>query len=165
MNGLSMILDDDFDISEKQRVLIQSLFAGLSEPQAKKRAGYGEHASVKAMLREFPDMKRYALHLQQEEKKKWAVSREQVTQGIMEAIEDAKHLEEPNTQINGWRELGRLHGLYAPEEKKITLSNEKQEQLRQLEESSTEDLLDMAGAQVIEGDFETVEPPTPDADT
>lgn len=159
MRSLSnfFIEEDDFNLTNQQKILVDSLFAGMSQKQAKARAGYGERASVKHIFEKHPAMQAYAAHLQHTEKKKWQISREQVTQGMLEAIQDAKILEEPNTQINGWRELGRLHGLYAPEEKKVTLSAEKSEQIRQLEEASVDELLDMTEFDVIEGDFELIQ--------
>ena len=156
MSALSFLMDEDFNITAQQKTLIDSLFMGMTDKQAKARAGYSDSMRVSRYVRENPQLQEYANYLQRQEKQKWAVSREQVTQGIMEAIQDAKHLEEPNTQINGWRELGRLHGLYAPEEKKVTLSQEKQERVRQLEEASLDELLDMTGHDVIEGDFEMI---------
>lgn len=158
MNDLAYMLEDfEFEITSQQKILVESLFAGLNRKQALARAGLSEHTNVNHMINRNPGMKQYAQFLQDQEKAKWKVTREDVTKGIKEAIEDAKMLEEPNTQINGWRELGRLHGLYAPEEKKVTLSTQAEERLRQLEESSTEDLLKMADQPVIEGDFEQLD--------
>ena len=157
MSALDLLLDDfDFGINAKQKILVESIFAGLPKAAALARAGYTPSTDVRKMIDDNPNMRNYANYLQEQERKKWSVTREQVTQGMMEAINDAKVLEEPNTQINGWRELGRLHGLYAPEEKKVTLSAEKSERLRQIEEASDEALLDMAEAPVIEGDFEQI---------
>lgn len=155
----SLFIDDDegFDLTNQQRIFVESMFAGMTVKQAKARAGYTPRTRVEALLREHPQMTEYAQFLQRQEKKKYSVSREQVTKGLLEAIDDAKTLEEPNTQIAGWRELGKLHGLYEPEEKKVTLSHEKAERLRQVEEASVDELLDMAGQPVIEGDFELID--------
>jgi len=156
MGLLAQLVDIDFNITDEQKRLVEGLFAGLTKKQALARAGFRESMNINRYFRDNPHLEDYAKHLQSEERKKWRVSREQVTQGLMEAIQDAKMLEEPNTQINGWRELGRLHGLYAPEEKKVTLSAEKSEQMRQIEEASVEELLDMTGHEMIEGDFELI---------
>lgn len=158
MGLLAQLFETEFDITNQQKLFVEGMFAGLTKKQAMARAGYSESTNIARIIQENPDMQAYADKLQAEERKKWRITREQVTQGLMEAIQDAKTLEEPNTQINGWRELGRLHGLYEPEEKKVTLSAEKSEQVRQIEEASVDELLDLAGADIIEGDFELVSP-------
>ena len=154
MNPLSALLEQEIDITPQQKKFVEAIFAGLSAKQALLRAGYSENTRADKIMT--PNMQEYARYLQEKEKKRWQVTREQVTQGMLDAIQDAKVLEEPNTQINGWRELGRLHGLYAPEEKKVTLSAEKQERVRQVEEASLDELLDMTEMPAIEGDFEVV---------
>jgi phage terminase small subunit len=155
--ALSQLLldDDDLVLDHKHRALVDGLFAGLTKSQAAKRAGLSVDGSLRRIL-ERPEVTEYARRLQEKEQAKWRITREQVTQGLMEAIQDAKMLEEPNTQINGWRELGRLHGLYEAEEKKVTLSVEKQERMRQIEDASDDELLDFIDAPVIEGDFTQV---------
>ena len=73
-----------------------------------------------------------------------AFTREDIAAGIMDGINVASTASEV---IMGWREIGRLYGLYAPEKKEVTTRDEKIERL------SDEELASMAA---IEAEFEVL---------
>ena len=93
------------------------------------------------------------------------ITRADVITGIRGAIDRAKLQAEPATEIAGWREIGKILGHYAPEVKKLTLSDEQDKVVRKLETLSTQELLAMVekkrqirNATVMEGESVNVSP-------
>jgi hypothetical protein len=91
-------------------------------------------------------------HLQKRYEASIVASRKQVLEGFLEAIEQAKLMSEPATQIAGWREIGRMCGYYAPEVKEVNVNVTAKRVIGQLETLSDEALLEM-----IERDREAIE--------
>lgn len=90
------------------------------------------------------------------------MDRKQVLQGILEAIEIAKDMRQPSSMISGWKEVGRMCGFYEPERREITLSVDKKEVLREIQEMDTKDLLEYAARKdaedhALDAEFEIVE--------
>jgi len=71
------------------------------------------------------------------------ISRRDVVEGILAAINRAKLQAEPATEIAGWREVGKILGHYAPETKKVMLTDDQDKIVRKLESMSTAELLQM----------------------
>lgn len=84
------------------------------------------------------------------------LTREKVLEGMMEAIDQAKLLADPMSQIAGWKEIAKICGFYAPEVKKIELSAKAKSYLDRLEQMADDELLRIAEGEVIDGEF-TVE--------
>jgi phage terminase small subunit len=85
------------------------------------------------------------------------ITRDDVIDGFMEAIRQAKLLGDPSTQIAGWREIGKMLGYYEPERRVIQLSDRREEALAQLQAADTEQLLRLVGPDgVIEAEFDVV---------
>lgn len=90
------------------------------------------------------------------------MDRKQVLQGILEAIEIAKDMRQPSSMISGWKEVGRMCGFYEPERREITLSVDKKEIIREIQEMDTKDLLEYAARKdaedhALDAEFEVVE--------
>lgn len=90
------------------------------------------------------------------------MDRKQVLQGILEAIEIAKDMRQPSSMISGWKEVGRMCGFYEPERREITLSVDKKEIMREIQEMDTKDLLEYAARKdaedhALDAEFEVVE--------
>jgi phage terminase small subunit len=85
------------------------------------------------------------------------LTRDDVLQGMMDAIDQAKVLADPLTQIVGWRELAKVCGFYAPEVKRIELSEGARGYIQRLESMSDEQLMQIATADAIEADYEEVQ--------
>lgn len=71
------------------------------------------------------------------------ITRQDVVNGIKDAIERAKLQAEPATEIAGWREIGKILGHYAPETKKVLLTDDQDRVVRKLESMTTQELLEM----------------------
>ena len=65
------------------------------------------------------------------------VSRQDVIDGLMDAINQAVLLEDPTAQIAGWREIIKMHGFYEPERVEHVHHH-------QLEDLSTKELMKLA---------------------
>ncbi len=86
---------------------------------------------------------------------KTKITKETVTNGIQEAIEQAKLLGDPMAQIRGWSEIGKLHDLYGPTKVTVQLRGAMDEMRRELQAMPDDELLQLASdaADVIDADF------------
>ena len=129
-------------------------YAGYSSPTGSQ--GLFSNPPVKAAMRE--QFKHAEAH--------WKMDREQVLDGFMEAVNMAKVQADPEVMIQGWREIGRLCGYYAPEVKKIQLDVNHKRLMTQFETLSDEELLKIASdnAKVIEAEVVEVKETLKNAD-
>lgn len=68
---------------------------------------------------------------------------EVITQGILDAIDQAKLLADPQAQIAGWKELARLHGYDSPKRVDMKLTVDGQATVTQIRTLSDAALLQM----------------------
>lgn len=142
-------------IPEKRRLACDAYLSGLNKSQALLHAGYSKGTGTPAIyIFDDPLCVEYMKQRRALNRKKLRYTRDTVAAGIESAIQQAVALEEPNTQINGWREIGRLFGLYEPEKKQVTISQDHKQLIEQVENAPLEELMEIAEAEVIEGDFE-----------
>ena len=80
------------------------------------------------------------------------ISRADVLDGFMEAINLARLAADPQAMIKGWTEVGKMLGYYAPEVKKVEITDNQKRLQSKFEAMSDEELL-----RVIEGEAERVE--------
>jgi hypothetical protein len=145
----------DVNLNEKQGKYVEARAAGLSERQAAIKAGapprvagqFGHRWENQGKVRKALTGQRAinALFL--------GLTREDVLTGLMDAVEHAQLLSDPGNEIAGWREIAKICGFYAPEVKKIHLSDGAKTYLSQMESMSDEDLLKLAMEDVIDVDF------------
>ena len=69
------------------------------------------------------------------------IRREDVINGVLDAIDRARLEGEPNTEIQGWKEVAKLMGYYAPEVLKVQLTDDQARWQKQFEGMSDEELL------------------------
>lgn len=81
------------------------------------------------------------------------LTREDVLEGMMEAVQQAKLIADPMAQIAGWREVAKICGFYAPEVKKIELGDSAKTFLQRLEQMDDAELLKLANSEVVDVDF------------
>jgi len=84
-------------------------------------------------------------------------SRADVEDILLEAVDIARIKAEPGDMIRGASEIGKLHGYYAPQEKKVTFDGEIN--VNQLEDLSDAELLELTGEELspIEAEFHAIE--------
>lgn len=86
---------------------------------------------------------------------KTGFTREDVTEGIHDAVQQAKLLADPMSQIRGWTEIARINGLDAPKKVEIEITNvDANSPAEQLKYLSTEALAALVDEdRVIDVDF------------
>jgi hypothetical protein len=114
-------VDPNKPLTEQQRLFVQFWAEGDTVPNAYAKAGYSmSDISYAFRMKRMPNiLKQYKL-VKAEFIKAAQVSREDVMNGLKDAIDMAKLMSEPATMIAGWREIGRLCGYY--EAKKIDIN-------------------------------------------
>lgn len=114
-----------------------------------------------SQLMQKPEIKEYVGRLQKQEEKKYKITREEVLAGFKEAIDDAKMLSEPATQIRGWEQIAKMEGFYAAEKREFDLPEDTKEMIRSLQDLDTDALARLAGQdnliELNESDFQRVE--------
>jgi len=143
--------------SPAQRAAMEALALGMNQKQAAARADVTPTTLGKWLKNQ--SFQHHLNTLRQDTSDMISVTKPKIVQMFMEAIEDAKLMSDPSTQIKGLREVGLMLGFYAPEERKITYSNDEKAVRQKLSEMSEKELLELAGREsnVIEGDFRRVD--------
>ena len=136
---------------------------GMTHKEASEYSGLAP-GTISQLLAK-PEIKEYIGKIQKQEEKKFKITREQVLEGFMEAIQDAKLLSEPATQIRGWEQIAKMEGFYAPERREVDLPEDTKEMIRSLQDLDTETLAKIAGQDNMidlnENDFQRIEPSGP----
>jgi hypothetical protein len=94
-----------------------------------------------------------ALAVEREKNAKLAeLKRQDVIDGLKEAVALAKLVSDPHALIKAWAELGKLCGFYAPEIKKLDISVTSRRVITQMEGLSERELLELANEE-LSGNF------------
>lgn len=146
-------ITEEYVLTEQQRTFARFLAEGKDVKTAGRLAGYSNSGTMWALPRN-PVVMNYVKKLQRTNERKSDMSRKRVMDGFLEAIEQAKIMSEPMTQIAGWREIAKMCGYFAPEVKKLDINVTSQRVLSTLETLSDHDLLEMIekDAEMIEGE-------------
>ncbi len=119
--------------------------AGYAHPFAIQNQPFKSQA-VQAALREARDELSSAAQ----------ITRADIINGFMDAINIARLAGDPASMIKGWSETAKVLGLYAPEVKKIEMNMSQQRLQSKFESMSDADLLDIIHGRaplVIEGEY------------
>jgi len=101
----------------QQAQFASNIAMGMTQTAAARAAGYNAQASNQLM--KVPVIQQEICSQSQRIGNELILSRNDVLQGLLDAISDAKLQGDPTPQIAGWREVGKIVGVYAPEERKI----------------------------------------------
>lgn len=154
--------DPDKPLNEQEWKFVQNLATGMPKSAAARLAGYAHAKDVTGDLLRRPHVAK-ALAVEQAKYAEAAdVSRKDVIDGLREAIERAKLAGEPGTEIMGWREIAKICGHYAPEVKKVQLSDDAQRLLKRFEDMDDRQLAELAATrnalpEAIDGEFHRVD--------
>lgn len=109
-------------------------------------------------MRQIAVVKKLEAEAKEEVKKKFALEKEDVINGFLDAVRAASNSME---MVAAWREIGRIIGAYEPQ--KIEVSHEHKLSAAQVQSMSNEQLLRLAdfNGEIIEGEFEQL--PTRDS--
>ena len=152
--NIQRAISPEMGFSPKKKLLAKFIAEGKEIRTAAKLAGYTTNGGEVWRTTGNPDFVALVKKLQKKNEHMADISRKRVLDGFLEAIEQAKMLAEPMTQIAGWRELAKMCGYYAPEVKTLNVNVTSQRLLTQLETLSDKDLLELIeqDAEVIEGE-------------
>lgn len=139
-------------LTPMQDKLVDGLLRGKDEERAVAEAGYARpHANHGHIVKSVAVQQ--ALKEARDELSSAAqISRADVLDGFMEAINLARLAADPQAMIKGWTEVGKMLGYYAPEVKKVEITDNQKRLQSKFEAMSDEELL-----RVIEGEAERVE--------
>lgn len=138
---------------------IQKIASGEVPTQVFRDMGYAQPDQQASKFMQDPDVQQQVMAIQRQVAARYDVTRDDVVQGFMEAIQDAKILADPQAQISGWKEIGKMLGYYAPKEVRNTTEvTHKGEIVGRLQSLSTEELVRLANAgNIVDAEF-TMEP-------
>ena len=139
-------------LNERQAAYVEATLDGKDPVDAARAAGYAHPiANKEAPLRS--EAVRTAIAAGREELSSLTqLTRADVIDGIMEAINLARLSADPQSMIKGWTEVGKMLGYYAPEVKKLEISDNQKRLQSKFESMSDEDLM-----RVIEGEASVVD--------
>lgn len=139
-------------LSEKQAIFVDRVLEGADGYEAARKAGYANPHSHAATVYKTDAVKKALAEARDELSSAAQIKRSDVIDGIMEAINLARLAADPATMIKGWTEVGKILGHYAPEVKKLEITDNQKRLQSKFEVMSDEELL-----RVIEGTAERVE--------
>lgn len=150
-------LEEDKELSSQELIFCEQLSLGMSKRQAAKLAKYRQPTQAAGRLLKRPRVLKYLKKLYDEAKAKTGLTRDHVIAGLQDAINDAVLLSDPTAQISGWREIGKILGVYAPVEKKVVFGGYLSNMNQQIAGMEEQQLLELAGDGAIEGEFTIVD--------
>ena len=142
------------DPLEVPRILnaVNMIALGSSINAASQETGVS-HNTIKKALRT-RRAQRYIEVIRNENAQEMEISRKDVLAGFVHAVRQADTMAEPLTQIQGWKEIGKMLGYYAPEKHEHEHKGQIEHMHKQVEDMSTEELEEYVGGETIDGEFE-----------
>lgn len=141
-------------ITPQQDVYVDGIMSGLSAVAAGKAAGYSDATARQLAPGRAQAVQQTLDEARQALARATNIRKKDVIMGVLDAIDRARLAGEPNTEINGWKEVAKLMGYYAPEVKKIDLTVTQGNLKSKFEQMSDQELLELASRSVIEGDYD-----------
>lgn len=154
--------EDLAKLSAKQRLYLENRLQGMPVKTAAAAAGYMSDSSrVYKDLEEHPRIKRLMLDATKVAFQKITVTRADVIQGFMDAVNAAQSSTE---LVMAWREIGKVIGAYEPEVKVVKHIDITAEKVRSMKDEDLLKLADMESfmlpdmeADIIEGEFAEID--------
>lgn len=131
------------ELSPRQARFVDEYLIDANGTQAAIRAGYGAAGARVAAYRLLSNVAISSLieTRRQADAARLSIDRERVLEGLLEAVEMARQMQDPMGMIAGLREVAKMQGYYAPIKVKTTLGEWGADELRRLEEMTNEELL------------------------
>lgn len=142
--------DPALELTKKQDGYVEMRAMGASEKFSAITVFGPKSGNTTDRLEKLPKIKQALINKQAANAYMLGLSRDTVLQGMLDAIDQAKMLADPMTQVAAWREVAKVCGFYAPEVKKIELSGPAQKVIDRMQQLSDEELAQIANAQDIE---------------
>ncbi len=144
-------------LSAKQQAFVQARAHGKKPQEAARIAGYSCPQKSGYQHDKQPDIVAAVKKEFRRAEKVSDMNKKRVMDGILEAIDQAKLMAEPMTQIAGWREVAKMCGYYEPTKVQLDVSVSAKRLFSKFETMSDEELLRLAETEIIEvDDFEVI---------
>ena len=129
-------------ITQKRRALADAILEGATLSEAARIADM--HPSNANVVLKNDDVKAYLAKAREEIEEISTMKRCDVLNIFIDAIEMARTLADPANMINGADKIAKMMGYYAPETKRIEISDDAKVLSNQLRNMSDADLIEMA---------------------
>ena len=134
--------------AEEEEYAFNVAVVGLAPKRAAELAGLDYRKAHQ------PHVKEAVARYERESLGRLRVTKEDSARGILDAIDRAKIIAEPSTEIAGWREINAMYGHNAPQKVDIRLDATIDVLAKQVKNVPTSELVKLLGADdVIDGDF------------
>jgi hypothetical protein len=140
-------------LTEQQSQYVDGVMEGKSKNAAAKSAGYPSAQCPEKSV----TVKEEIAKAREQISDLTTLKRLDVIEGIMESISCARMMSDPAGIRQGWVEIGKILGVYAPEVKQVNLTVGQERLLHKFQALSTEDLLAIATGKVIDGEATQVQ--------
>lgn len=141
-------------LTQQEQNLVHAIeVMGLSVTKAAEHAGLDKFAAYAALDK--PHVADARTELRAAMQRKVGYSKDEIIEGISEAISIARVIADPNTMIRGWESIARLTGHDKPTQVNINIVGSRVSEVRkELARMNDEQLLQIAGvSDVIDADF------------
>jgi hypothetical protein len=156
------LLDPLQFLDERETIYAQMIVAGMKPPGAARAAGYKQPEKLGYRVLKRTHVAKAVQFLAEENRKAAQMTREKVMNGFSEAIDMARMQGDAGNMVAGWREIGRMCGLYEPERKQVDVNLNAKRVISKLETMSTDELFDFIegeSEEVVEAEFEALPDP------
>jgi len=130
--------------TDKQLKFADAKLSGLNDKAAARAAGYSNSGASATMAVTSKGVQTVLDEARQLLASATNLKKSDVLAGILDAIERARMLGEPSTEIKGWQEVAKMLGYYAPEVKRIELTTDQGRVKSKFEQMTDEELLEIA---------------------
>ena len=139
-------------LTSMQSAFVDATLVGKDSVDAASAAGYANPYKCANQIAKSESVQEALRQARDELSSAAQISRADVLDGFMEAINLARLSADPQAMIKGWTEVGKMLGYYAPEVKKLEISDNQKRLQSKFESMSDEDLM-----RVIEGEASVVD--------
>lgn len=134
-----------------RQAYVEARAKGVSRQQSAILAGLNPDPNNAQRMEETPKVAAELARLRAEAAKNTDMTKEKVIAGILEAIDLAKVMADPQGMIAGYRELAKILGYNAPEVRKVEKRINKTDLLNALDQLDDTELLRLRNGRVVEG--------------
>jgi phage terminase small subunit len=153
-------------LSERERLFVDGVMRGMTQTAAARAAGYSDAKHEGSRLMRSPKIIKLVQELHAKYAEAAQVSRKQVLDGMLDAIQMAKMQGDTAVMVAGWREIGKMCGFYAAEKKEVSVNITAKRAIDKLETMTDQELLEMMekDSAALEGEFTEVAEPEKSGD-
>ena len=146
------------ELTPMQDKYVKARIAGVDSIPAARIAGYSNAKMNAREVAASPSVQSAIEAGFRKNEKRAEMSKQKVIDGMLDAVEQAKMLADPNAQVNGWREIAKMCGYYEPQRLQVEVSVSAKRMLSVYESLSDDELLKLADQNVIDSDdFQVVD--------